>query len=96
MTQKKHPVDNKSSQKNVIIVKCFPDTPYPLDDCDFAVIEVTDDVKREGRAYSNLADYTFRAAIDTLGNQYMMLRGVFEHTKRIGDGLSLERIEEAG
>lgn len=46
MTQKEHPVDNKSSQKHVIVVKCFPDTPYPLDDCDFAVIEVTDDVKR--------------------------------------------------
>ena len=57
---------------------------------------ILDDVKREGRAYSNLADYTFRASIDTLGNQYMMLRGVFEHTKRIGDGLSLERIEEGG
>lgn len=57
---------------------------------------IFDDVKREGRAYSNMADYTFRASIDTYGNQYMMLRGVFEHTKRIGDGLSLERIEEGG
>ena len=57
---------------------------------------IFDDVKREGRAYSNLADYTWRASVDTYGNQYVMLRGVFEHTKRIGDGLSLERIEEGG
>lgn len=57
---------------------------------------IFDDVKREGRAYSNMADYTWRASVDTYGNQYVMLRGVFEHTKRIGDGLSLERIEEGG
>ena len=57
---------------------------------------IFDDVKREGRAYSNMADYTLRASVDTYGNQYVMLRGVFEHTKRIGDGLSLERIEEGG
>lgn len=57
---------------------------------------IFDDVKREGRAYSNMSDYTFRGSIDTYGNQYVMLRGVYEHTKRIGDGLSLERIEEGG
>ncbi|TAK16529.1 MAG: hypothetical protein EPO35_05105 [Acidobacteria bacterium] len=57
---------------------------------------IFDDVKREGRAYSNMADYTYRVSVDTYGNQYVMLRGIYEHTKRIGDGLSLERIEEGG
>lgn len=57
---------------------------------------IFDDVKREGRAYSNMADYTFRASIDTYGNQYVMLRGVYEITKRIGDGFSEASIEEGG
>ncbi len=57
---------------------------------------IFDDVKREGRAYSNLADYTFRVSLDAYGNQYGMVRGVFEHTKRIGDGFSEERLEEGG
>ena len=34
--------------------------------------------------------------MDTYGNQYVMLRGVFESTKRIGDGFSEASIEEGG
>lgn len=57
---------------------------------------ILDDVKRSGRAFSNMTDYTFRTSIDTYGNQYVMLRGVFEHTNRIGDGFSEASIEDGG
>jgi MtrB/PioB family decaheme-associated outer membrane protein len=57
---------------------------------------IFDDVKREGRAYSNMADYTFRLSVDSYGNQYVMLRGLYEHTKRIGDGFSEHHLEDGG
>ncbi|MEI6243906.1 MAG: MtrB/PioB family outer membrane beta-barrel protein [Acidobacteriota bacterium] len=57
---------------------------------------IFDDVKRTGRAFSNMSDYTYRLSVDTYGNQYVMLRGVFESTKRIGDGFSEASIEEGG
>ena len=57
---------------------------------------IFDDVKRTGRAFSNMSDYTYRLSIDTYGNQYFMLRGVFESTKRVGDGFSEASIEEGG
>lgn len=57
---------------------------------------IFDDVKREGRAFSNMADYTFRLSVDTYGNQYLMLRGIYEHTRRIGDGFSEAAIEDGG
>ena len=62
----------------------------------FKFTYILDDVKREGRAFSDMTDYTFRASLDTYGNQYLMLRGVYENTQRVGNGLSLERIEEGG
>ena len=57
---------------------------------------IFDDVKRTGRAFSNMADYTFRLSVDTYGNQYVMLRGIWERTRRIGDGFSEASIEEGG
>lgn len=57
---------------------------------------IFDDVKRTGRAFSNMADYTFRLSADTYGNQYISLRGVYERTKRVGDGFSEASIEEGG
>lgn len=57
---------------------------------------IFDDVKREGRSFSNMADYTFRLSVDSYGNQYVMLRGLYEHTRRIGDGFSEASIEEGG
>jgi len=62
----------------------------------FKVGYILDDVKREGRAFSDMTDYTLRLSLDTWGNQYLMVRGLFERTRRIGNGLSLERIEEGG
>ena len=57
---------------------------------------IFDDVKRTGRAFSNMADYTFRLSADTYGNQYVSLRGIYERTKRVGDGFSEASIEEGG
>ncbi len=57
---------------------------------------ILDDVKRSGRAFSDMTDYTFRASLDAYQNQYFSLRGLIESTRRIGSGLSLETIEEGG
>ncbi|MBI2407455.1 MAG: MtrB/PioB family outer membrane beta-barrel protein [Gemmatimonadetes bacterium] len=57
---------------------------------------ILDDVKRSGRAFSDMTDYTFRASLDAYRNQYVSLRGLVESTRRIGSGLSIEHIEEGG
>ncbi|MHB0963637.1 MAG: MtrB/PioB family outer membrane beta-barrel protein [Gemmatimonadaceae bacterium] len=57
---------------------------------------IMDDVKRGGRAFSDMTDYTFRASLDAYQNQYFNLRGILETTRRIGSGLSVEHIEEGG
>jgi len=57
---------------------------------------ILDDVKRDGRTFSGVTDYTFRVSMDTYGNQYMMLRGIFENTRRKGNGFSEGALEEGG
>lgn len=57
---------------------------------------IVDDVKRDGRAFSDLTDYTFRLSLDTYGNQYVMLRGIVERTRRVGNGFSEASLEEGG
>lgn len=57
---------------------------------------IMDDVKRSGRAFSDMTDYTLRASLDAYQNQYFSLRGILESTRRIGSGLSIEKIEEGG
>ena len=57
---------------------------------------IMDDVKRGGRAFSDMTDYTFRASLDAYQNQYFNLRGIVESTRRIGSGFSLEYLEEGG
>jgi MtrB/PioB family decaheme-associated outer membrane protein len=57
---------------------------------------IFDDVKRDGRAFNGTTDYTFRVSMDTYGNQYMMLRGLYENTRRKGNGFSEASLEEGG
>lgn len=57
---------------------------------------IVDDVKRDGRGFSGMTDYTFRASLDTYGNQYLMLRALYERTNRVGNGFSEASIEEGG
>lgn len=55
-----------------------------------------DDFSRTGRAFSDMRDYTFRASVDTIGNQYFTLRAMVDTTNRIGSGFSEASIEEGG
>lgn len=57
---------------------------------------IFDDFQRTGRSFSDMRDYTFRAALDTLSNQYVTVRTSFDHTTRIGAGFSEASIEEGG
>jgi MtrB/PioB family decaheme-associated outer membrane protein len=55
-----------------------------------------DDFNRTGRAFSDMRDYTVRASVDTVGNEYVTVRASAEHTNRIGSGFSEASIEEGG
>lgn len=57
---------------------------------------VFDDFKREGRAFADMTDYTFRVSLDTYGNQHVMVRGIYENTRRVGNGFSEHALEEGG
>jgi hypothetical protein len=57
---------------------------------------IMDDVKRTGRTFGDLTDYTFRLSMDKYGNQYVMLRGIYENTRRVGSGFSVEALDESG
>jgi len=57
---------------------------------------IMDDFKREGRAFGDMTDYTFRLSLDAYQNQYFTLRGIMELTSRIGSGFSEASIEEGG
>ena len=57
---------------------------------------VFDDFNRTGRAFSDMRDYTFRASLDTVGNQYFMLRLSADHTTRVGSGFSEASLEDGG
>ncbi|MBI3490916.1 MAG: MtrB/PioB family outer membrane beta-barrel protein [Acidobacteria bacterium] len=57
---------------------------------------IYDDFNRTGRAFSDMRDYTFRTSVDTVGNQYLTIRAIFDHTKRIGSGFSEASIEDGG
>lgn len=57
---------------------------------------IIDDVNRTGRAFSDMKDNSFRVSMDTYGNQYLTLRGVFENTSRKGSGFSEASLEDGG
>lgn len=55
-----------------------------------------DDFKRTGREFSDSTDYTFRTTLDTVGNQYVMVRLIYEHAERVGTGFSEQSLEDGG
>ena len=63
---------------------------------DLRVGYTVDDVKRTHRDFSGSTDYTFRTTLDTVGTDYLMLRLIYERSERVGTGLELEHLEEAG
>jgi MtrB/PioB family decaheme-associated outer membrane protein len=58
-------------------------------------------VSRLGTDYTNrlwesTAENVFRVSVDTTGNQYVMLRGVYENRRREGDGFDAEALADVG
>lgn len=51
---------------------------------------------RTGRDFVGTTDNTFRASVDTLGNQWVSVRAIYEHTARDGRGFSKDALEEGG
>jgi MtrB/PioB family decaheme-associated outer membrane protein len=48
------------------------------------------------RGFETLTDNTFRVSVDTVGNQYVMVRGLYEFTARTGSNFSLDFFENSG
>ncbi|HSL24155.1 MAG TPA: MtrB/PioB family outer membrane beta-barrel protein [Vicinamibacterales bacterium] len=48
------------------------------------------------RNWSTLTDNTFRVSMDTVGNQYVMVRGQYEFTRRSGSGFGTEFFVASG
>ena len=63
---------------------------------DLRVGYTLDDAKRTGREFSDSTDYTFRTTLDTVGNQYVMVRLIYEHSQRLGTGFSEQSLEDGG
>jgi MtrB/PioB family decaheme-associated outer membrane protein len=55
-----------------------------------------DQMDHNHRAWSTLTDNTLRVSVDTVGNQYVMVRGLYEFTQRTGSGFSEEFFEASG
>jgi hypothetical protein len=50
---------------------------------------------RTGRSFSDMADSSFRVSVDSVGNQFVSVRALYEHTNREGSGFSESAIEDA-
>jgi len=48
------------------------------------------------RIWESSTENVFRVSVDTTGNQYVMLRGLYENRKRQGDGFEADALAEAG
>ena len=55
-----------------------------------------DSFDRTGRAFSNMTDHTIRTSIDTVGNEWVTVRALYERTDRQGSGFSEDAIEDGG
>ena len=55
-----------------------------------------DSFDRTGRAFSNMTDHTGRVSLDTVGNQWVTIRALYEYTDRRGSGFSQDAIEDGG
>jgi MtrB/PioB family decaheme-associated outer membrane protein len=55
-----------------------------------------DTFNRTGRAFSDMTDNTVRASVDTVGNRYVTVHGIYEFTVRKGSGFSEASIEDGG
>lgn len=57
---------------------------------------ILDDVKREGRVFADMTDYTFRLSFDSFRSEYFTVRAVIEDVRRVGDGFIEASLEDGG
>jgi MtrB/PioB family decaheme-associated outer membrane protein len=55
-----------------------------------------DTYKRTGRSFSDMTDNAFRLSLDTVGNQWLTIRAMYEYVDRKGSGFSEDALEEGG
>lgn len=55
-----------------------------------------DKYERTGRDFVGTTDNTFRVSADTIGNQWVSVRAIYEYTDREGRGFSKDALEEGG
>jgi MtrB/PioB family decaheme-associated outer membrane protein len=55
-----------------------------------------DAFERTHRVFTSIADNVYKVSMDTVGNQYFMVRGLYEYTQRRGDAPDLEVLEGSG
>jgi hypothetical protein len=55
-----------------------------------------DTFERTHRVYTDIADNTVRVSVDTVGNQYFMVRGLYEYTQRRGDSPDIDILVDSG
>ena len=55
-----------------------------------------DTFNRTGRSFSDMSDNAFRASIDTVGNQWLTIRALYEYVDRKGSGFSEASLEDGG
>ncbi len=69
-------------------------TPYKY--LGFGLGLTREDADRTFRIFEKTAENTFRATIDSTGNQYVTVRAKFEHGARKGSGFDEELLDEVG
>lgn len=80
-------------------VRDWVDADVSYDLTRFAVVRVgygLEDVERTFRLFEHTTEHTFRTSIDSTGNNYVTVRGVYEHGTRTGRGLDEEVLDEIG
>jgi MtrB/PioB family decaheme-associated outer membrane protein len=55
-----------------------------------------DAFERTHRVFSNIADDIVKVSVDTVGNQYFMVRGMYEYTQRRGDVADVDILIDSG
>lgn len=80
-------------------IRNWVDADVSYDLTRFAALRVgygLEDVERRFRLTEHTTEHTFRASIDSTGNAYATVRGVYEHGTRTGRGLDEEVLDEIG
>ena len=75
------------------------DADASFDLTSFAALRVgygLEDVERTFRLAEHTTEHMFRTSIDSTGNNYVTVRGVYEHGTRTGRGLDEEVLDEIG